>query len=193
MSRKISGPVHLKLCLLGDGKVGKTSLRRRYLGQGFSTEYLETLGADFAIKRTVFAGLVFRFQIWDIAGQPRFSELRKAFFMGSQAAIVLYDISNPATISSVDNWVRELWANNGKGPHLPIVIVGNKVDLRRKVDTAVPGSEGRELAEQLSEEVSLPFTIPFLETSALTGTNVDVAFQTIIQHFMQLHNLEPQD
>ncbi|MHA2362745.1 MAG: GTP-binding protein [Candidatus Hodarchaeales archaeon] len=194
MSKKglntIVGDVNLKLCLLGDGAVGKTSLRRTYLGQGFKTEYLETLGADFALKTLKYKDKdgkfdgTFKFQIWDLAGQPRFNQLRTTFYYGSQAALILYDITNPSSLDSVDRWLKELWTHNGKGSDIPVVIIGNKIDLREQIDQPLSPEDGKLLAEKLSEKSK--FFIPFLETSAKTGENVEEAFQLITQTFIDI-------
>ena len=117
--------LHLKLVLLGDGRVGKTSIRKKYLGLGFPTEYLETLGADFSIKSTKFKPtksskeIDLRYQIWDIAGQPRFNQIRKSFYMGAQAGLILYDVSERKSLASLTNWLEELFNSNGKGKNIP--------------------------------------------------------------------------
>ncbi|HKZ40444.1 MAG TPA: Rab family GTPase, partial [Candidatus Hodarchaeales archaeon] len=125
---------NLKLTILGEPAVGKTSLRKRYLGQGFSTEYLATLGADFAIHSSITSGVEIRFQIWDIAGQMKFNTITKSFFIGSQASMVVFDVTN-RSIDSVLGWIRELWTFNGKGK-IPVVVIGNKIDLRNEVESA---------------------------------------------------------
>ena len=184
IAKSISGPIHLKLCLLGDGLVGKTSLRQRYLGKGFSTEYLETLGADFAIHTIDYNNLQFRFQIWDLAGQKRFDQLRTSFYYGTQAALVLYAIDNQESYFSSEQWVEELWKNNGKKTQIPIVIIGNKIDLRENIDNPLLPSDGNKLAEKFSQKAG--FQIPFLETSAKTGENVNEAFELITERFINI-------
>ena len=191
MSKKVSGPVHLKLCLLGDGRVGKTSLRQRYLGKGFITEYLETLGADFAIHTTDVNSFTFRFQIWDLAGQKRFDQLRTSFYYGTQAALLLYAIDSQESFNSANEWIEELWKHNGKKTQIPIVIIGNKSDLREKADDPVLASKGEQFAEKVSKKAG--FQIPFMETSAKTGENVKKAFKLITERFIEIHSLIPDD
>ena len=65
-----------KVVLIGDGAVGKTSLRRNYLGKSFRENYLMTIGADFSVKQVPYEDYIVSLQIWDLAGQPRFSEVR---------------------------------------------------------------------------------------------------------------------
>lgn len=176
-----SEQIVFKLSLLGDGSVGKTSLRHRYLGKEFSTSYLATLGADFAIKEVNYQNqFIVRYQIWDLAGQPRFNQLRKTFYLGSQGAIIIYDINSYESFNNVKNWVNEFIQNNGKGSGL-ILLVGNKSDLRN--DKSITEEEGKNLAKNLSEIVNKE--VPFIETSAKTGQNIDDAFRLITEHFLE--------
>ena len=115
--------VIFKIVLLGDGMVGKTSLRYRYLDKGFTSNYLATLGADFAIKELDYMNYHIRFQIWDLAGQVRFETLRKSFYIGAQSALILYDVTNRQSFNNVRNWLNEFWKHNGKGK-MPVVLIG---------------------------------------------------------------------
>ena len=180
--------IHLKLVLLGDGRVGKTSIRKKYLGLGFPVEYLETLGADFSIKTTKFHNLDLRYQIWDIAGQPRFNQIRKSFFMGAMAALVLFDVSERKSLVSLTSWIDELFASNGKGHKIPLVIIANKIDLRNSID-CVTTTEGEEAVKKLQEKYDVNGSVKFLETSAKTGENVNLAFDLITQMFLELNRI----
>ena len=179
----------MKLVLLGDGRVGKTSIRKKYLGQGFPTEYLETLGADFSIQTTKFNNLFLRYQIWDIAGQPRFNQIRKSFYMGAQAGLILYDVSERKSLTSISNWIEELFSSNGKGTKIPIVVIANKIDLRNSID-CITTSEGETAVEKIKEKNNLMESIKFFETSAKTGENVNQAFNLITEMFLQMHHIE---
>ena len=172
-----------KLSLLGDGGVGKTTIRHRYLGKEFSTSYLATLGADFAIKEVKHDDYHVRYQIWDLAGQPRFNQLRKSFYLGSQAAIVIFDITEKRSFNNIRNWINEFFGHNGKGK-LPIILIGNKVDMRdENEDECISREMGESLAEDLSDELDLP--VPFIETSAKTGKNIEEAFNIITDYFIK--------
>lgn len=189
MSEKQPLSYNLKIVLLGDGFVGKTSLRRNFMGLKFETEYLETLGADFAIKASVYRDkAIFRYQIWDLAGQPRFGNLRKGFYLGAQAALVLFSIADPKTKDSVLVWTEEFWKNSGKTKPIPVVIIGNKSDLRDTTDRPVSQAEGLRLAEDLTKRVS--FKIPYIETSAKTGDSINLAFDTLTEMFISYYNIK---
>ncbi|MFQ5979630.1 MAG: GTP-binding protein [Candidatus Heimdallarchaeota archaeon] len=168
-----------KIALLGDGAVGKTSLRHRFMRNGFDDGYSMTIGADFATKTLEVDGKQIKFQIWDLAGQPQFSSIRPIYYRGSVGALLVYDISVPKSFHNALNWVTELWKNNGKGP-VPFVLLGNKFDLRNKFPDAISSDQGKSLAEQLSEKtLEEGFEIPYLETSAKTGRNVTQAFSLL--------------
>ena len=176
-----------KIVLLGDGMVGKTSLRYRYLDKGFTSNYLATLGADFAIKELNYMNYHIRFQIWDLAGQFRFETLRKNFYIGAQSALILYDVTNRESFNNVKNWLNEFWTHNGKGK-MPVVLIGNKIDLRSNNSDDISTDEGITLAKRFQEENKTNFIIPYVETSPKTGENIDLAFRTITDHYLKLYN-----
>lgn len=171
-------PVY-KVTLLGDGAVGKTSLRDRFMGKAFPTEYLMTIGADFATKSLEIGGRRVKFQIWDLAGQPRFEMVRELYYKGALGGLLVFDVTRPHSFENSTSWIKEVWGNNGKG-RIPLVILGNKTDLRNKVPTSVRAKQAEQLAEELSKIcASEGFSISYIETSAKTGENVETAFSAL--------------
>ena len=169
-----------KIILAGDGEVGKTSLRKRYMGHGFDKEYIRTMGADFAVHETIIGNETIRWQIWDIAGQPEYSQMIKTYYKRCIGAIVVYDITRRTTFEHADMWINEIWKHNGEFPVIPLVLVGNKMDLRSYRKNTLTEEEGTQLATELSaitEEKG--FSIPYVETSALTGEGVHQTFQEL--------------
>ncbi len=167
-----------KLVLGGAWGVGKTSIRKRYLGQGFQGEYIRTLGADFALKTSemIINGrkVVIQWQIWDLAGQPAFDVIRRVYIQGARAALVVYDVTRPSTLGEAGMWCNEIWNYCGeRRRRIPIILVGNKIDLRteEREDLMVNSQKGKELADSLG--------IPFIETSAKTGENIKKAFKLL--------------
>lgn len=169
----------MKVCLLGDGAVGKTALRERYLGKQFSSGYVMTIGADFAVKKTQITTeegeKEVKFQIWDLAGQPRFNSVRELYYKGSHGGLLVFDITRRESFSNLDSWLDELFKNSGRGP-IPIAVLGNKVDLRKEADECVTVAEAQEFTENLKNHLQFNCDIPYLETSAKTGENVDKSF-----------------
>ncbi|MFX0114733.1 MAG: GTP-binding protein [Candidatus Hodarchaeota archaeon] len=170
-----------KISLLGDGAVGKTALRHRFMQGMFDDNYSMTIGADFATKTIEIDGNWIKFQIWDLAGQPHFSSIRPIYNRGSLGALVVFDISVPESFQNVLRWIEELWKSNGKGL-VPIILLGNKLDLRGKLHGTVTFDQAKMLAERLSENTEREgFAVPYLETSAKTGANVQQAFTLLGQ------------
>lgn len=177
--------VTIKVALLGDGAVGKTSLRMRFMGKKFSTHYALTVGADFAIKQVSIFQRPITFQIWDLAGQLRFKEVRKAYYNGAVGGLFVFDVTRPESFFNATDWIHELWSNNGIGK-CPIVILGNKSDLRKESPEQVTPEQGMALARELSKITkSYGFTCPYLETSARTGQNVTESFITLGENIVR--------
>ncbi|MFQ5980690.1 MAG: GTP-binding protein [Candidatus Heimdallarchaeota archaeon] len=171
-------PVY-KVTLLGDGAVGKTSLRDRFMGKAFPTEYLMTIGADFAAKSIEIEGRRVKFQIWDLAGQPRFEMVREMYYKGALGGLLVFDVTRPYSFENTMSWIREVWGHNGKG-RIPLVLLGNKIDLRSQFPMFVRSEQAEQLAKGLSEICSSDgFSIPYIETSAKTGENVEEAFSAL--------------
>ncbi len=171
-----------KITLLGEGAVGKTSLRRRYLGESFKEGYMMTIGADFAVKKMNLNQTEYTLQIWDLAGQQRFSAVREVYYRGTAGALLVFDISRPETYEILPNWLHELIRNN-KNRIVPLVLIGNKSDLRDSTPYAVPKDYAMEYADQLSQWSG--FYVPYMETSAKTGLNVEQVFSLLTESISQ--------
>jgi len=168
-----------KVVVLGDGAVGKTALRHRYLGEGFKQSYSMTIGADFAVKRVDLDGKEIVAQIWDLAGQLRFQSVREVYYQGAAGGLLVFDITRAATFESIPNWITELLENN-KNKIVPMVLIGNKSDLRASTPEAITLESGQDYAKNLSAWSK--FEIPYVETSALSGDNVEDAFATLLRN-----------
>ena len=176
---KITTPdsLFVKVCLLGDGAVGKTALRRTYLGEDFRSEYLMTIGADFALTSLNIDNIEIKFQIWDLAGQPRFNLVRNTYYTGSYGALIIYDRTRPESFNSCLNWLSELWKGSGRGP-IPFVLLGNKSDLIIDNESQVTDTQALKLINTFNQE-TIPrkcFEVNYFQTSAKTHQNVDKAF-----------------
>ena len=167
--RKISEDRRLwKIVLAGDGAVGKTSLRKQYLGEGFDIDYLSTMGADFALYDTEIESTQIRWQIWDLAGQPVFKDVVKAYYTKIFGGVLVYDVTRRQTFNNIEQWLTDLQENSGRETKVPVVLLANKIDLREEGAETVSTDEGKKLAEKLG--------LRFIETSAKTGEGVKRAF-----------------
>lgn len=168
-----------KLVLCGSWGVGKTSIRRQYMGETFMQDHLSTLGADFAVKRVnIDNDTILELQIWDLAGQPGFDNLRQRFFKGAAGALMVFDLTRRDTFDELDSWFEQLWRNQDS-KLMPISILGNKSDLHKPT---VSDEEVKNYIEKLRENNDLNETyLSYYTTSAKTGDNIQEVFKEISQ------------
>ena len=154
-----------KVCLFGPANAGKTSLLIRYIKDYFNPNLKQTIGSNFLIKDVELDNKKIRLLLWDIGGQETFAKLRTIYFKGSNAALGVYDVTSPQSLLKLPGWVSSIKKTVKKT--IPMIMLGNKIDLQRKVE--------RNEAEDLSKRLNCEY----LETSAKTGENVEVAFKMI--------------
>lgn len=171
-----------KITLLGDGAVGKTALRDRFMGKQFKANYMATIGAGFATKTAEIGDKKesIKFQIWDLAGQPRFQVIREMYYRGAVGALIVFDITRKEAFDHTVAWANEIWGKCGKSK-VPIVLLGNKIDLREAFPEGIMPEEGQALSEKLSNG---NFTVPYIETSAKTAENVHRAFTLLGENIL---------
>ncbi|MFX0186039.1 MAG: Rab family GTPase [Candidatus Hodarchaeota archaeon] len=174
----------LKIVLIGDGGVGKTAIRERYLGKGFQSRYVLTIGADFATRDDIINGNSVKYQIWDLAGQERFDGVREIYYKGALGALLVYDVTRPDSYYNAPKWINEVWNNCGRS-RVPIVVVANKIDLRQTDDETISSEHGRLLTEKLTKLISREgVACHYIETSAKTGANIPDAFSLLGKNIM---------
>ncbi len=175
---------NFKVVLAGDGAVGKTSIRERYMGKGFSSDYLKTIGADFASKKVAVEDNQISFQIWDLAGQESYQAVRGTFYKGATAALMVFDVQDSTTLTNIKNWVEE--AIKGSNNSILIYfIIANKVDL-------VDGRRvSREMALDFCTRIDAETGIRFYycETSALSGQNIQETFDFLALKLLEANNI----
>ena len=154
-----------KITLFGSEGVGKTSLLIRYIKDYFSSDLKKTIGSNFLIKDVEIDGKNVRLLLWDIGGQEQFAKLRTVYFKGSNGALGVYDITSPQSLLKLPGWVSSI-KKTVKKP-IPMLVLGNKIDLSRQVERV----EAEDLAKRLNCD--------YLETSAKTGDNVELAFENL--------------
>jgi Ras-related protein Rab-7A len=129
----------LKVIVLGDPGVGKTSILNRFVIQEFSFIYKATVGADFLFKEFIVDGKYICLQLWDTAGQERFQSLSNSFFRGADFCLLVYDITDEESFEHLDYWKNEfILRRSTEDSFFPVILVGNKCDLDdcRKIDSA---------------------------------------------------------
>ncbi|KAL1831347.1 hypothetical protein DCAR_0101311 [Daucus carota subsp. sativus] len=166
----------LKVIVLGDSGVGKTSLMNKYVYNKFSQQYKATIGADFVTKELQIDDKLVTLQIWDTAGQERFHSLGVSFYRGADCCILVYDVNIHKTFETLQTWHQDfLRQADPINPELfPFVLLGNKVD--------VDGGNSRAVSEKVARDwCASRGNIPYFETSAKEGYNVDDAFLCVAQ------------
>ncbi|MFW5945987.1 MAG: Rab family GTPase [Candidatus Natronoplasma sp.] len=121
----------MKILLLGDGAVGKTSLVRRFVEQKFDDRYIATIGVNVKKKRLPELGI--KMMLWDIYGQKMNKNLHASHYSGADGAIIVYDLTRYDTFLSLNGWIDEVFSVTGK---IPLVILGNKLDLIEKYESS---------------------------------------------------------
>ena len=161
-----------KVLLLGDSDVGKSSLILRYTEETFNSKLVNSIGVDFKMKKKEIDGKVIKVQIWDTAGHERFRSITYSYYRGANAIIIVFDLSDKKSFISITEWLKQIEKHAKENVFK--FLVGNKSDLveERKVTY--------EEAKQYADEHELPY----IETSAKEGININELFDSSIKSFL---------
>ena len=166
-----------KIILVGDIGVGKTNILSKYISNKFETDSKSTIGVELSTKTFNINNNKINAQIWDTAGQEKYKSLTKAYYKGALGALVIYDITQKITFENIDKWISDLKISADE--KVSIILIGNKSDLEEK----------REVSKEDGENKAKLNGISFLETSALNGNNIEIAFKTLVKNvYNKCHN-----
>lgn len=154
----------LKYIIIGDASVGKSNILLKYAHNQFKAEYQLTIGVEFGAKNIKIKDKIYRIQIWDTAGQENFRSITRAYYKNSVCALVVYDITNRQSFENVKAWIEDCKSQSPST--ILMALVGNKIDLDSS--RAVSTEEGEDFANMNG--------MPFFETSAKSGENIDSIF-----------------
>ena len=161
-----------KILLLGDLKVGKSSIMRRFINDIFNNSYETTIPIDFGIKEYKFKEKLVKLQIWDTAGENRFHSIYKANYGKSNGIILIYDLENLDSFKKINNLIKEI--EESKALNSYKVLVGNKCD---SLDRVVTEEEGKKLADN--------YKMDYFEISAKNDQNIIELFYHIVNEIIK--------
>uniref|UniRef100_A0A3B3HQ70 small monomeric GTPase n=1 Tax=Oryzias latipes TaxID=8090 RepID=A0A3B3HQ70_ORYLA len=157
--------------LVGDSGVGKTSLLVQFdQGKFISGSFSATVGIGLTNKVVTVDDTKVKLQIWDTAGQERFRSVTHAYYRDAHALLLLYDITSKSSFDNIRAWLTEI--HEYAQSDVVIMLLGNKADMSS--ERAIRRDEGERLARE--------YSVPFMETSAKTGVNVELAFTAIAKY-----------
>eukprot|EP00099_Drosophila_melanogaster_P015848 NP_524744.2 Rab18 [Drosophila melanogaster] len=158
----------IKLLVIGESGVGKSSLIRRFVENKFDQNHDVTIGMDFKSKVMQVDGIDYKVALWDTAGAERFRSLTPSFYRKALGAILVYDITSRDSLVKLETWLAEL-DSYSDNPNIAIIVVGNKIDEERVVDR----EEGRKFARK--------HRALFIETSAKCDQFVSDVFKDVVE------------
>jgi len=172
----------LKLLIIGESGVGKSSLLLRFTDDTFDPEVAATIGVDFKVKTMSINGNPVKLAIWDTAGQERFRTLTPSYYRGAQGVILVYDVTSRPTFQKLEMWLGEVDAYANR-PGMVKMLVANKID--NKKDRVITRDDGLKFARKHS-------TL-FIECSARTADGVATAFEELVEKIIQTPGLWEQN
>lgn len=172
--------VLFKVIIIGDPTVGKTSFVHRYVNDSFRRDYKMTIGVDFALKVIRWSDKCnIKLQLWDIAGQERFTSMTRVYYKDAHACIVMFDLEQKMTFQNAVRWKKDLDSKCqlADGSLVPCLLLANKCDLGHRA------VEQDEVEEMCKEHDFLGWS----ETSVKEGTMIEESMSYLIEEMMAKH------
>lgn len=163
--------IKVKVVLLGNPAVGKTSLIRKFVYDAYSDDYIGTLGTKVSKKSVDIDGTQVTMMIWDLMGEHEFRRMQKMAFSGTQGALVVCDLTRKETLEGFDFWPTSLMEVAGD---VPVIFLGNKNDLP---EHQISASDIELYAKKYNTEYYL--------SSAKTGEHVEEAFHNLAKKILE--------
>ncbi len=164
----------LKIIIIGDSCVGKTSLLKRYVNNTFLESYKATIGVDFLTKNIKINKKIISLQLWDTAGNERFHTLSNAFYRGADACIIVFDLTNIISFNNLERWMDEflVYSNVSDPNNYPFIIIGNKSDLINDTNRAI--------SDKYIQKFCQNKNVKYFEVSTKLNTNINHAFSYLV-------------
>ena len=159
--------IKLKLLIIGDTSVGKSSILLTYTDNYFPEAHLATIGVEYKVKELLTDKYKVILQIWDTAGQERFRSITKSFFHNTNGILFVYDITDRKSFQSVKDWIKDSEMHDSG---FEKILCGNKIDLK----------DERQVTFNELEEYGMKKKIEVIETSAKSKINIDESFKKLV-------------
>ena len=175
---------YISIGTIGDSQVGKSAMTEIYLNREFSEEYLTTIGININTKDTkiIINGeeKEIKVKIWDTAGQEKFKSISTQYIKNCDGILLIYAINDRKSFEKIDDWLKEVEEKKNTNYNVPLVLIGNKIDLEKE----------REVSFQEGEKLALKYGMQFYECSAKTRININEAFQYLIDNVVDIYKEE---
>ena len=171
----------LKIVLIGESDVGKSSLLLKFVDDSFDPDITATIGVDYRMKIIDVDGTYMKLALWDTAGQERFHTLRTRYYRDAQGIVLVYDVTQRKSFDKLGEWLKETETYATKN-NLVKMLIGNKID---KPDRVVTREEGLQFAQKHS--------MLFIESSVKTKDGIECAFEELVEKIIQTPELWEAD
>ncbi len=162
----------IKILIIGDSRVGKTSLLLKYVEKLFPEEHISTIGVEYKEKNIIKDDFNIKLQIWDTAGQERFRSITKNIYKNTNCVLFVYDITNMESFKNVKHWIKD---TENIDKDIKGIIIGNKTDLENE----------RVISKKDLDEIGNKYKMAVLETSAKNGKNVNECFELLVDELFK--------
>ena len=178
----------LSFILIGDSTVGKTCFLNRYFKNTFVEAFLSTIGIDKEIKHVKVGNDSYKLTVWDTAGQERFRCLPKKYYQNADGVLLLFDVTNEETFTSVSNWMKDVKQNSSKiisndankQENISLYLIGNKIDLPNRV-----------ISKEKAEEMAKSLGMKYFEVSCKINMNIpEVMARMIMECHMKANHID---
>ena len=163
-----SKELNIKIILIGDTNVGKTTILLNYIQNDFNENMIHTVGLENRVKIMNIRGFRAKVQIWDTAGQERYNSLSQQFFRNVDGILLVFDLSNKDSFNNIKKWLNEIKANSDHS--IKKLLVGNKSDMKDKI----------KVSKSMIDNFCNDKKLKYVEVSAKDNESISKAFDTLI-------------
>ncbi|XP_022244079.1 ras-related protein Rab-23-like [Limulus polyphemus] len=170
--KEIDFETAIKVVIVGNGAVGKSSMIQKYCKGIFTTEYKKTIGVDFLERQIEVDSEDVRMMLWDTAGQEEFDAITKAYYRGAQAGVLVFSSLDLDSFKAIETWKQKVENECGV---IPMVIVQNKIDMIH--ESVIASKEVENLTRKLR--------VPIYRTSVKENVNVNEVFHYLAKQYLK--------